>query len=47
MHTVKRKRKDVDDDDDDDDNDDDDDSAPLTMYSLCKRLENFRRLKYF
>ena len=33
--------------DDDDDNDDDDYSAPLTMYSLCKKLENFRRLKYF
>jgi len=44
MHTLKRKRKGTDDDDDDDD---DDDSAPLTMYSLCKKLENFHRLKYF
>ena len=46
--TLKRKRKVVDDDDDDDgDDEDDEDSAPLTMYSLCKKLENFCRLKYF
>jgi hypothetical protein len=51
MHTLKRKRKGVDDDEDEDEDDDNDDndvnSAPLTMYSLSKKLKNFRGLKYF
>ena len=47
MHTLKRKRKGTDDVDGDEDDDYDDDLALLPMYSLCKKLENLHRLKYF